>query len=145
MDKHADDNRSVYRLDFVLASTGEGAQTTSFTMNLQENENGMVMIGKNVTLNPPSTAAPGSAPTPQPASTARQDVGIRIKADYRQAGEDLLLDVDAELSAVEAPSSIRKVVTRSKAFAAAGKPSLIATLDDDHKHYQLTVTPTKLR
>ncbi len=31
------------------------------------------------------------------------------------------------------------------AIAAAGKPALVTTLEDDHKKFQLTVTPTKLR
>lgn len=127
----------VYRLAFVFsASDAAGAERkTAFTMNLEEEQNGEVLVGRNVPLvvNASGFASP------------RQDVGLKIAAHYDVRGDDVLLFVSTELSALEAPSEIRKLVTRGQALAEPGKATVVASLDDDHKHYQLAVTPTKLR
>ena len=70
---------------------------------------------------------------------------MKVVARYRMWGDDLLLVVDTELSAFEAPSSIRKVVAKGDALASAGKSTVVTSLESDNKKYQLTVTPTKLR
>lgn len=49
------------------------------------------------------------------------------------------------MSAFEPPTSVRKMVAKGNALATSGKSALVTTLEDDHKKYQLTVTPTKLR
>ena len=128
----------VYRLDFVLTVADSAAPptTTSFTMNLVEHDGGEVTVGKNVAIN---GTAPGAPPSP------RQDVGLKVKASLKDAGDGLFLQTTLELSSFEPPSSIRKVVEQGDALAIDGKPSLVNILDDDKKHYQLTVTPTKLR
>ena len=139
-------DRHVYRLDFVLTS-GDGtspATSTAFTLNLQEFDKGEMMVGKNVPLNPAATAgAPGSSGTSS--SVPRQDVGLKVAVQWRASGDDLLLDVSTEMSAFEAPSSIRKVVAKGGALASAGKSTVVTTMESDNKKYQLTVTPTKLR
>lgn len=129
--------RHVYRFDFVLSSNDGTAPSpaTSFTLNLEEGDKGEVHVGKNVVLQSPSST--GAAP--------RQDVGLKVGARWNAAGDDVLLEVVTEMSAFEPPTTIRKVVTKGDAVAPAGKPTLVASLDDDHKHYQLMVTPTKLR
>ena len=134
--------RHVYRFDFVLTSNdGTGpATTTAFTLNLQEFEKGEMVVGKNVPL-----TTGGSTTTGAPPASPRQDVGMKVAATFRASGEDLLLDVSTEMSAFEPPSSIRKVVSKGNALATAGKPTLVTTLENDNKKYQLTVTPTKLR
>jgi hypothetical protein len=132
--------RHVYRFDFVL-SAGDGATpatSTAFTLNLQEFEKGEMVVGKNVALTTAS-ATPAGSPS------ARQDVGIKVAALFRMSGDDLLLDVMTEMSAFEPPSSIRKVVSKGNALAATGKTTLVTTLENDNKKYQLSVTPTKLR
>ncbi|HEY1957753.1 MAG TPA: hypothetical protein VGH28_19165 [Polyangiaceae bacterium] len=128
--------RAIYRLDFVLAAHdgASPAKNTAFTLNLEEGDQGEVLVGHNVPLVVTTNMI---AP--------RQDVGLRVRAHFFTRGDDLLLDVDTEMSAVEAPSDIRKIVTRGNALAAAGKSTLVASLDDDAKHYQLRVTPTRLR
>jgi len=133
--------RHVYRFDFVLtASDASGApSTTTFTLNLQESERGEVVIGKNVAL-----SAPLPAGSPSIAS-ARQDVGIKVAASFRMAGDDVDLEVSAEMSAFDPPTTIRKLVAKGNSLASAGKSALVTTIEDDHRKYQLTVTPTKLR
>ena len=134
--------RHVYRFDFVL-SANDGttpATSTAFTLNLQEFEKGEMVVGKNVALTPGGTTAAGS-----PMASPRQDVGMKVAAAFRMSGDELLLDVSTEMSAFEPPSSIRKVVSKGNALATAGKPTLVTTLENDNKKYQLTVTPTKLR
>jgi hypothetical protein len=131
----------VYRFDFVLTSNdgSTAAPTTSFTLNLQEGQRGEVVIGKNVPLSAPPAVPGVTAPSP------RQDVGLKVSADFRTLGDDVLLEVTTEMSAFEPPSAIRKVVAKGNALASANRPSLVTSLDDDRKHYQLMVTPTKLR
>lgn len=146
-------DRHVYRFDFVLTSTdGSSAPPgggTTFSLVLQEADKGEVVLGKNVALSPspsPSPSPPGGGAATPPWS-ARQDVGMKVAASYRMtgAGDDVVLDVVTEMSTFEPPSSVRKMVMKGNAIAAPGKPALVTTLDDDHKKFQLTVTPTKLR
>ncbi len=141
--------RHVYRLDFVLTSNDgtSPATSTAFTLNLQEFVKGEMMVGKNVPLNQASTGGSGTSGSGSSTAqgTPRQDVGLKVVAQWRAAGDDLLLDVSTEMSAFEAPSSIRKVVAKGGALASAGKSSVVTTMESDNKKYQLTVTPTKLR
>jgi hypothetical protein len=147
------EDRHVYRLDFVLATTDRGGspQDTSFSLNLRESEKGEVMIGKNVAV-----AGPSPVPGPTPGTSgavaalalhgaARQDVGLKVHAQFRTLGDDVLLEVLSELSAFDAPSTVRKIAARGNALAVSGKSAVVAVLEDDHKRYQLSVTPTKLR
>jgi hypothetical protein len=141
-------DRSVYRFDFVLGtSDGSGAAptTSSFTLSMQEGDKGEVHVGKNVALSQPSVA-PSGAPAPSVGSTsARQDVGLKVAAQFRTVGEEPLLDVSLEMSTFDPPSTIRKVVAKSDALAFSGKPVVVTSLEEDHKRYQLTVTATKVR
>jgi hypothetical protein len=132
----------IYRLDFVLASK-EGPATpanTAFTLILNEGHKGEVLVGKNVPLTP----APANPSGPLVGSP-RQDVGLKVVAQFRVMGDDLLLEVQTEMSTFEPPTTIRKVVSQGDALAAVGKSSLVTSLDEDKKHYQLTVTATRLR
>lgn len=137
----ADEVRHVYRFDLVLTPRDATMPTPStFAITVEEGRSGEVMVGKNVAL----VSAPISATAP-PHAAPRQDVGFKVVLHYRTSGDDLLLDVRTEMSAHEPPSTIRKVTTTGNALASAGKPTLIVALDEDKKHYDLTVTPTKLR
>jgi len=128
--------RPVYRLDFVLAARDAAGppRNTAFTLNLEEGDQGEVLVGRNVPLVATTTMV-----------SPRQDVGLRVRAHYWVHDDDLLLAVDSEMSALEAPAEIRKIVARSDALAPVGKSTLVTSLDDDAKHYQLSVTPTRLR
>jgi hypothetical protein len=134
--------RHIYRFDFVLTGTDgtNPPSSTSFTMVIQEGEKGEVVVGKNVALVP--AAPPGSASAP---ASPRQDVGTKVAAFYRTSGDDVVLEVSTEMSAFEPPTSIRKMVSKGNAIASPGKSSLVTSLVAEHKHVQLTVTPTKLR
>jgi hypothetical protein len=132
-------NDHVYRLDFALtnADAPSGSPATTFSINLREHGRGEVTLGKNVLL---SAAQP-------PAGGSRRDVGLKVGASYMLVGaeQDLLLDVETELTAFEAPTSVRKMVVRAGALAAPGKVTKVMTVDDDHDHYALTVAATKIR
>ncbi len=134
----------MYRFDFVLTSSdGSAAPTsTTFTLNLEESQPGELVVGKNVVLGPAPPSPGGGAAT---GAVARHDVGLKLSARFRTVGQDVLLSVDTEMSALDPPSTVRKLVTRGNALASAGKSAVVATLQDEHKHYQLTVTPTRLR
>jgi hypothetical protein len=138
----------VYRFDFVLATRdGNGggsinAAPTAFTLTLEEGEKGELRIGKNVPLAAPPSAL---AKTPACLASVRQDVGLKVSAQFRVSGELLLLDVTTDVSRMDAPSAITKVTAKGKALVAPNTSGVVATIDDDQTHYQLTVTPTKLR
>jgi hypothetical protein len=131
--------RHVYRFDFVLtASDGSSAPTrTAFTLNLPEHEKGDVHVGMNAQLSP---SPPGTY-----GGVARADVGTRVMAQFHPSGDDLLLDVTVEMSSPAPPSNILKASVRGNALVSPGKSSLVTMLEDAHRHYELTVTPTKLR
>lgn len=125
---------SVYRLDFVLATTdGAGTTNSAFTMNLEEQQHGSVMVGRNVPIGPAGGVG-----------SARQDVGIRVGAQFRSVGEDILVQVDSETSMSE-PPTVRKASTHSVVLAMVNRSSIISVVDDDHRRVQLSVTPTRLR
>jgi hypothetical protein len=151
-----DEIQRIYRLDFVLtpkdpkdASLGP----TSFTLNLVENQGGEVMIGRNVPLQGPTTVppTPGSKDPPAQHIAPRQDVGVKVSAHMRSlpGSDDVLLDVQLELSAVEGTTNgvatIRKITSRGSVVASMGKSALVTSVDDDKRHYELTITPTKIR
>jgi len=133
--------RHFYRFDFVVtANDGSAApSSTSFTLNLQEGDKGEMTVGKNVPISPAPTSGSSTGAAP------RQDVGVKVVAVFHSMGDDVLLDVAVEMSTFDPPSTIRKVVAKGNALASPGKPALVTTLEDDHKRYQLMVTPTKLR
>lgn len=149
------DRSHVWRFDFVLTPKDPKDATlapTTFTVNIPDHQSGEIMVGKNVPLqvsSPPPPPGPGA--TSGPHFAPRQDVGLKVKAHiqpFPNGGDDFLMDVDLELSAVETGTpvaTIRKLTARGAAVATAGKSSLIVSLDEDKRHYDLTVTPTKLR
>lgn len=149
-----EENIHVYKFDFVLTPKDPKDATltpTSFTINIPENNSGEVTIGRNVALQPGVTApVAGGGPAVSHASP-RQDVGLKVKAHPRGLPntEDMVLDVTLEMSSVEGQTngaaSIRKLTTQGSAVVALGKSALIMSVDDAQKHYELTVTATKLR
>jgi hypothetical protein len=129
----------VYRLDFVVASTDSGkpAQSSAYTLNVQEYATGDVHIGSNVAL----STQPG-------VSSPRQDVGLKIRANIFPVGDDLVLHGTLEMSTVEDVSTIHKITANGDAvLLKGGPPTLVASLEDpvSHKHYQVTAAATKVR
>lgn len=132
----------VYRLDFVVASNDAGKPVTSstYSLNLEEEQSGDLRLGTNVPLVAPS---PGTKPG-APVAAPRQDVGLNLRAFLRVVGEDLLLHTAFEMSYVEDPSTIHKIASNGDALVSPGKPAVLCNLEDpsSHKHYQVTVTAT---
>jgi hypothetical protein len=122
-------SRAMYRLDFELTTTepGKPAATIAFSLNLDEHRVGEVTLGDNVAV-----------------GGARQNVGLRVSASYELAGGDLLLTVNTELSTLVSPSATHRIQTQGMALATPGKQTLVASLDHDHAHTQVSVTATKL-
>jgi hypothetical protein len=123
----------VYRLDFVVSTTetSKPVVSSSYTMNLEEEHGGELHLGTNVALS----------------AQARQDVGLKIHCSYALIGDDLLLHNSTEMSSIEDPPTIRKIMTSGDAVVAPGKLALINSLEDpmSHRHYEVAVTATKLR
>lgn len=144
----------IYKFDFVLTPKDPkdaNLTPTSFTLNIAENQTGTVTIGKNVPLQA-ATATPGAGALGGTMhASPRQDVGLKVNAHPRDltGTEDLMLDVDLEMSSLDGTSfgavGIRKLTSHGTAVVPLGKSALIMSVDDDKKHYELTVTTTKLK
>jgi len=143
----APEERHVYRVDFVVAANepGKPAQSSAFTLNLEDYSNGELHLGSNIQINP----------------QARQDVGLKITASLRpMTNDDLLLHDAVELSAVDGsaeggtsqtrkdePQTVHKITTSGDAYLHAGQQALVASLEDplSHKRYQVSASATRLR
>jgi hypothetical protein len=139
------EDRHVYRFDFVLSGAqATNTPDTSFLLTLEEHRVGEALIGHNAPIAAPAPAAAGSAPS---IGGARQDVGTKIRAKFESAekGDDVVLDADAEMSALEAGGSIRKITAHTQLVLAPGKPAVVVGVDEGPRHARLTVTATKLR
>jgi len=125
---------AVHRFDFALASNDSRIAPVAFSLVLEEGRPGEVMLGKNVALVSPSNA-----------SSQRTDVGLKVRAEHRAVGEGVFLNVMLELSGLDDAAMVRKLVSSGGVLAVNGKRATVITLDDDQKHYELIVLPTKLR
>jgi hypothetical protein len=134
----------VYRLDYSLTVTevGKAPTTSAYVLNVEEGQGGDVRAGANIPLQL------GSASMASP----RQDVGVSIHCQLARAGNDLVLHNSAELSAPDAsvdlgPRAIRKISANDDAVVTPGKPTLVASIEEQvsHARYEVMVTATKLR
>jgi hypothetical protein len=121
-----------------VVTSADGVANT-FSLGVAERRRGEIMIGKNVPLSVPAPG--GSAPAPP---GPRQDVGLKISAEVDPNGEDIIVHVNVESSAFDPPSSIRKLVASAEVLALPGKQTSVIKLDDDHKHFEVTVVATPL-
>ena len=135
---HPPDDRHVYRVDFVVASADPGKPETSssYTLNIEEQNRGEILVGANVPL------------TPQ--GQTRQDVGLKIKVWVKPVGHDLVLADNVEMSSVDegapAPVPIHKMTTEGEAVLRDGQPGLVASLEDPlHRRYRITASATLIR
>jgi len=75
----------------------------------------------------------------------RQNVGVRLIADFQMRGSDLLFTVDTEMSALSSGSGLHKITAKGVALAPVGKKTfVIAIVHDKTARTLLSVTPTKL-
>ena len=127
------EQRHVYRVDFVVVANepGKPAQSSAYTLNLEDYDNGEIHLGSNVQINPQS----------------RQDVGLKITTSIQPRGDDLLLREAVELSGVEETQTIHKIKTSGDALLRGGQQTLVASLEDplSHKRYQVSASATRLR
>ena len=127
------DDKPVYRLDFELTTTepGKAPVSTSFSLNLAEDRHGEANIGDNIAL-------------PSGTSTARQNVGLKVDAQFVTRGSAILLDVDTELTERAGATSLHRMATKGAALATPGKKAMIVAIDHDKAHTELSVVPTRL-
>jgi hypothetical protein len=88
-----------------------------------------------------------NVPLGQNGGGPRQDVGLKLKARYDMVGDDLVLEVDTEQSAMDDGGVVRKLSAHGAAVVTPGKPSTLISVDDaaGKKRLLVTVTATKLR
>jgi hypothetical protein len=135
--QHGDAHAHMYRFDFVLTGADVNA---SFSLNLEEGRPGEVSMGKNIPLISTLTPAPGVV-------APRQDVGMKVRAEFTSVGDDVVLHVNLELSGSDSGqlTTFRKITASSDLLAPTGKSTLVSSVDEDKKHLQLTVTPSRMR
>jgi hypothetical protein len=123
---------AVHRFDFLLTTKDPAGSPppTSFSLVVEEGSTAEMQLGKNVLLSP---------------GGARSDVGLKLKAHYRAVDDAVLVDVGLEMSSVDPAPNVRKLVTNGSVLASNGKSAVVVSLDEDRKHYELAVVPTKLR
>jgi hypothetical protein len=128
--------RTFYRLDYLIAATeaGKAPAHSSYTLNVEDNGMSEVRLGANVPLGGGSMATP------------RQDVGVHVRGEIHLAGEQVSLRSDVELSAMDEPPAVRKMVAHTTVMVTPGKPAIIARMDDptSHRRYEVTVTATRV-
>ncbi len=131
---------AAYVVDVSIAHTGDGAAAapTTLTLNLSGDAPAIAKAGANVAL------VVGDAGV----SSARQDVGSRMKATGHARGTSLDLDFDFESSAIESatPSArIRKMTAHGALVAPFDKPTTAFTGEEDGHRYTVTVTPHRAK
>ncbi len=128
---------AIYRLDFELTTTepGKPPTTIAFSLNVDAHHVAEATLGDNV----PLAGSGGATGAPM-----RQNVGMKVNASFEPRGAALLLDVTTDLSTMSGPSSVHRMSTRDVALATVGQKTLVASIDHDHAHTQLSVTPSKL-
>ncbi len=130
------EQRSIYRLDFVLRAkdAGDAPSATTFTIQVADQDRGEMTIGRNMFL-----------PTSGGVGGARYDVGLKVKAGVRERASDgVLLDVATELTSAEG-SSMRKIASRGSTLTRPGAEALVAHVEDDTRTYDLLVRATRVQ
>ena len=131
------DPRPFYRLDYVIAASeaGRAPANSAYTLQVADRNTGELRLGVNVPL-----AAGGAGPAP------RQDVGVLVRSQVDTVGEQVRLHSTVEVSAVDDPPAVRKMVANTDAVIVPGKPVVVARMDDptSHRRYEVTVTATKV-
>lgn len=134
----AEEPRHVYRLDFTVAENepGKAASSTAYALNLGEHSTGEIKMATNIALAGPARG-----------STMRADVGLVLRASFAVSGDDLLVDDEVEISSPKDAQTFRKMSAKGNALVVPGQPAMVASVEDPvgHRHYQVTLTATKLR
>ena len=141
----------AYRLDFSVNESEDGKRINSrqYSMNLSAGDNRDIKIGTRV----PFEQKQGEF--------TYLDVGtsvwcrLRDRSDVAGLGNDILLDVRAEVSNFAVPEQqgqnvrplLRQLKIEASTLALVGKPMVVGSVDDPNskRQFQLEVTVTMLR
>lgn len=139
-----------FRLDFSLIEleNGKKINTRHYSLNLTAGSGNEIKIGTRV----PVRTGPRGAPSTQ---FQYMDVGTNIWASLREVGDDLQLEVKADVSDLDRSSNpdtdltpiVRQVKISGDTALVSGRPMLIGSVDDpnSNREFQLEVMATKLR
>lgn len=137
-----------YRLDFSLDELQDGKKTNTrhYSINLTAGSGDEIKIGTRV----PVRTGPKESMNAQ---FQYMDVGTNIWAFLREVGDELQLEVKAEVSDLDkGPNTdlapiVRQMKISGSTLLVTGKPILIGSMDDPNstRQFQLEVTATKLR
>jgi hypothetical protein len=152
--KPSQPQRSVrpYRLDFSLNELEDGKHVNSrhYSMNLTAGSGDEIKIGTRVPVRTGSEPAAANL-------FQYMDVGTKIWAQLREAGDDVQLEVRSEISNLDKvagqesspalPPIVRQIQLRGSTLLVVGKPIIIGSVDDpnSNRQFQLEVTVTKLK
>ncbi|HEY6464733.1 MAG TPA: hypothetical protein VIY69_02000 [Candidatus Acidoferrales bacterium] len=135
----------AYRADFSLNELEGGKKTNSrqYSLDLNEGDRNRLTVGTKV----PITVKSGEV--------AYQDVGTNINARVREKGDDLILEVQCNVSDLaEQPGGtnpddpvLRQFAIDASTIVPLGKPTVLGVADDPNskKQFQLEVLLTQLK
>jgi len=139
------DAPAVYRLECLVhkSNNGKRVDTRNYTLRVADGSAGTVRVGTRV---PYLTGAQ---------QYQYADVGLNLDIKLRALGAGLTLDVSLEISDLAKPPeaeanspapTVRQIKTRVETVIPAGKPTVVASLDDvvEKDRYDLEITGTKL-
>jgi hypothetical protein len=116
----------VFRYELVLVGPASAAAARKFSMVVSDAAPGSVSVGKNVMIS----------------GGNRSDVGVKIHWQVTMRGDTPVLDVDAQISDVDATGKVHRVAMKGGAATPTGTSTLVVEATQDGQHYQLNATPT---
>jgi hypothetical protein len=142
---------AVYKFDFTVyeVQNGKKSNVRNYSMFLQERRNGSIKVGNRV---PVATSKEGGF--------QYIDVGLNIDCKFEESGGAAVLNFKADLASIITPEQgdtraanpvtnpvIRQLRQEADAYLSAGKPTIIASIDDTNtpRTVQVEVTATKLK
>jgi len=141
---------AVYKFDFTVyeLQNGKKSNVRNYSMFLQERRSGSIKVGNRV---PIATSKDGGF--------QYIDVGLNIDCRFEENGGAAILNFKADLASIITPDQdvrnsspvtnpvIRQLRQEADAYLSAGKPTIIASIDDTNtpRTVQVEVTATKLK
>jgi len=141
----------AYRIDFSIHELEDGKKinTRHYSMDLNSGSRSEINIGTRVPV------VSESSNKPEVSQFQYLDVGTNINCRLEERGDQLALEVHADFSNLASaseqhspqPPIIRRINISGSTLADAGKPVVIAAVDDPNSNrtFQLEATATRLK
>jgi hypothetical protein len=143
---------AIYKFDFTVyeLQNGKKSNVRNYSMFLQEHRKGAIKVGNRVPI----------AAIVKDGVFQYIDVGLNIECTFEESGGAAVLNFKVDLGSIVTPDQgdtrssspvtnpvVRQLRHEADAYVVAGKPTVIASIDDTNtpRTVQLEVTATKLK